>query len=125
MPLKSRLCFSVFVGAADRTGRGRFSSRRETALRNITKKYFPTGATILNAKGTWVDPASGEFVDEEARQILVCAPSRRSLRPWCQALLTALDQKELLVVQLGTAASFSARKPHARHKPLKRSATAS
>jgi hypothetical protein len=52
-------------------------------------------------------------VNEEARQVLVCAPSRHALRPWCEALLTALAQKELLIVQLGTATRFVARKSRA------------
>ena len=109
MTRKNQLCFSVFIGAADRTRRGRFSARRDAVVREITKNFFPSGATILDAKGTWFDPDSGEYIEEEARQILVCASSRRSLRPWCDALLQALDQKELLVVQLGTAVSFTAK----------------
>lgn len=125
MTRKSQLCFSVFVGAANRIGRGRFSSRRENILRDVTQKYFPQGATILNAKGTWLNPDTREFADEEARQVLVCAPSRAALRPWCEALMAALNQKELLVVQLGSATRFVAKKHHSRRVSQKTPASGS
>jgi hypothetical protein len=76
-------------------------------LRAITQRHFPEGFTILHADGGWFDPAAGRFVAEESRQILVCAPHRRRLRPWCDELARALKQKELLVVELGPAMTFS------------------
>ena len=44
---------------------------------------------------------------EESRQILVCAESLTRLRPWCRELAARLHQKELLVIELGTARKFS------------------
>jgi len=106
MTRKKRICFSVFIGAS----RPRFSAGREAMLREITERHFPDGASIVHAKGRWFDPERKAFVSEEARQVLVCASSRKALAPWCAELASALDQKEFMIVQLGNAFSFRAGK---------------
>lgn len=102
-------CFSLMLGARNTPGAGRrFRRVDEEQVRAITFRYFPDGFSIFNADGGWFDPARG-FIAEEARQILVCAHSVRALRRWCEELARALQQKELLVVELGPAFTFKAR----------------
>jgi hypothetical protein len=100
-------CFSLLLGARQTPGAGRrFSRRDDQVIRDLTFRYFPAGFTILNAAGGWFDPARKKFVEEDSRQILVCAERRAALRTWCEALAGALRQKELLVVELGPADAF-------------------
>ena len=102
-------CFSVLIGARHTPAGGKHFSRRDDAcIREITFRHFPDGFTVLNADGGWYDPARG-FIEEDSRQILICAPSRSALRDWCADLAGALKQQELLVVQSGPAATFRAR----------------
>jgi hypothetical protein len=102
-------CFSLILGARHTTASGpRFRAADERRVREITRRYFPGGFTILQASGGWFDPAQGRFIAEESRQIVVCATHRRRLQPWCAALAQALGQKELLVVELGAAIRFRA-----------------
>lgn len=116
-------CYSLLLGAR-RTpaGRRQFAAVDEARVRDITRKHFPEGFTVLHADGGWFDPATARFVAEESRQILVCARSPRRLRAWCEELARALRQKELLVVELGPAMSFRRATRHsAAIKPLRRS----
>jgi hypothetical protein len=83
----------------------RFRSADDLRIREITQRHFPEGFTILAARGGWFDPGSRRFVEEESRQILVCTPAGR-LGAWCRELARELHQKELLVVELGTARKF-------------------
>lgn len=100
-------CFSLLLGARQTPGAGRhFSRRDEKLIRELTFRHFPAGFTILNAGGGWFDPARKKFVEEDSRQILVCAQRRAALRKWCEALAAALHQEELLVVELGRADTF-------------------
>lgn len=101
-------CYSLILGARNSAAR-QFSRADERRVRDITARHFPEGFTILNADGGWFDPARGKFVREASRQILVCAPSLRRLRPWCRELGRALRQKELMVVELGPATLFQTR----------------
>ncbi len=96
-------CFSLLLGARNTPSGGkRFTRADEKRVRDITFRHFPEGFTILNAAGGWFDPKRG-FIAEESRQILVCARSVAGLRRWGTELAQALNQKELLVVELGPA----------------------
>jgi hypothetical protein len=100
-------CFSLILGARHTTATGpRFRATDERRVREITRRHFPDGFTILQASGGWFDPAQNRFIAEESRQVLVCAPNRRRLAPWCEELARALGQKELLVVEAGAALRF-------------------
>lgn len=99
-------CFSLMLGARHTAARGsRFRAADDRRIREITQRHFPNGFTVLKAAGAWFDPTAHRFVEEESRQILVCAPARR-LAPWCQELARELRQEELLVVELGRARRF-------------------
>ena len=103
-------CYSLILGARNTPSAGRrFKRADEEQIRAITFRHFPDGFTVLNADGGWFDPARG-FIEEDSRQILVCAPNLRALRPWCDELARALQQKELLVFALGPASTFKARR---------------
>jgi hypothetical protein len=106
-------CYSLMLGArrASKAGR-RFAAADDARVRAITQRYFPDGFTILRADGGWFDPVAGRFVAEESRQLLVSAPNPRKLRPWCDELARALNQKELFVVELGPAMTFRRRAGH-------------
>lgn len=100
-------CFSLILGARNTPAAGRqFSKEDDELIRGLTGRYFPGGFTILNAEGGWFDPGRKVFIEEAARQILICTPDTRALKAWCTALARALHQKELLVVELGTARTF-------------------
>jgi hypothetical protein len=102
-------CYSLLLGARNTAGAGRrFRKTDDARIHAITFRHFPDGFTVLNADGGWFDPARKHFVAEESRQIVVCATSRAALRRWCAELASALQQKELLVVELGPASSFKA-----------------
>jgi hypothetical protein len=97
-------CFSLILGARNTPSAGQnFSRHDDELIRAITFRHFAAGFTILNADGGWFDPCHGVFISEESRQILVCTSSKQRLRPWCEDLARALNQKELLVVELGRA----------------------
>lgn len=99
-------CFSVLLGARNTPRGGKHFSRGDDALiHKITFRHFPDGFTVLNADGGWYDPTRG-FIEEDSRQILICAPRRSSLRDWCTELAGAMKQKELLVVEIGPATTF-------------------
>ncbi len=107
-------CFSLILGARNTPGAGRrFSKADDEMIRELTARHFPDGFTILNADGGWFDPQQRVFVEEAARQVLICTSDRRTLRAWCAALAGALRQKELLVVELGVARTFRYRASHA------------
>jgi hypothetical protein len=104
-------CFSVILGARNTPKAGhKFARKDDELIRALTARFFPNGFTILNADGGWFDPRRAEFVEEEARQILVCTSDDRLLRDWCAAMAEALHQEECLVVELGIARSFRKRK---------------
>ena len=69
-------------------------------------RIFLDGFTILNADGGWFDPQERRFIEEESRQILVCARKRAPLRAWCRDLGKALAQREFLVLEIGNAAKI-------------------
>lgn len=99
-------CFSLLLGARNTPGAGQhFAPEDDERLREVTFRHFPAGFTVLNAEGGWFDPDRG-FIAEESRQILVCAPTLAAVRRWCRELAQVLRQKELLVVEMGTAATF-------------------
>ncbi len=110
-------CFSLILGARNTPAAGRrFSKADDELIREITARHFPDGFTILNADGGWFDPERQAFVEEAARQILICTSDRGALGAWCEGLAGALRQKELLVVELGVARTFRYRVsagPHA------------
>jgi hypothetical protein len=92
-------CYSLLLGA--RNARRTFSRNDDARVRAITLRHFPTGFTILNSAGAGYDPARRRFIMEQSRQILVCSSSVRRLRRWARELAAALNQHELLVVELG------------------------
>lgn len=100
-------CYSLLLGARNTPARGKRFSRKDDALiREITFRHFPNGFTILNADGGWYDPQERAFVEEESRQLLVCTDRAPALRLWCAELAAALQQDELLVVEVGRAVRF-------------------
>jgi hypothetical protein len=104
-------CFSLILGARNTSAAGtRFLKRDDALIRSLTARHFPDGFTILAADGGWFDPARKAFVEEASRQILVCSRKQASIRAWCADLAHALNQKELLVVELGIARTFRYRK---------------
>ena len=109
-------CYSLLLGARNTPAAGkRFTRNDEERIREITFRHFPDGFTILNADGGWFDPQRG-FVEEESRQILVCAASMQALRRWCNELAVGLSQKELLVVEQGPASVFKRSRRRLRPK---------
>lgn len=104
-------CYSLLLGARNTpAATQRFSRQDDASIRDITFRHFPEGFTVLNADGGWFDPSVKEFIEEESRQVLVCAADRRQLRAWCHELAAALKQKELLVVELGSATTYRFRR---------------
>lgn len=100
-------CYSLLLGARNTPqGSTRFSAEDDEHLRTITFRYFRDGFTILNADGGWFDPGKKAFIEEESRQILVCATRAGKLRAWCEELARTLGQTELLVVEHGPATTF-------------------
>lgn len=100
-------CFSLILGARNTPTAGKkFSKGDDAAIRDITSRHFPDGFTVLNADGAWFDRETRKFVDEESRQLLVCTDRRADLNAWCRELGRALQQKELLIVELGRASTF-------------------
>lgn len=100
-------CYSLILGARNTPAGGkRFSARDDRVIRAVTFRFYPAGFTILKSSGGWFDPDARKFKEEESRQILVCGEDRARLRPWCQALAEALQQRELLAVELGPAFTF-------------------
>lgn len=103
-------CYSVMLGANRvRSERRTFSREDEALIRELTARHFPEGYTILNAEGGWFDPSRGRFIKEASRQILICTADRRRVRRWGHELGAALRQKELLIVQLGSATTLKVR----------------
>ncbi len=103
-------CFSLLLGARNTpASQAKFAREDEELLREVTTKHFPDGFTVLNAEGGWFDPRRGRFVEEESRQIIVCAPSRRPLRAWLEELAAAMRQAELIVVEMGRATTYRVR----------------
>ena len=103
-------CYSLLLGARNTpAATARFSADDEASIRTITFRHFPEGFTVLNADGGWFDPSKRSFVKEQSRQILICTSQPRKLAAWCEELAAALKQDELLVVELGRAATFTAR----------------
>ena len=110
-------CFSLILGARNTPTAGKkFSKRDDAAIRDITARHFPDGFTVLNADGAWFDRETRKFIEEESRQLLVCAAHRANLHRWCQELGAALQQKELLIVELGGASPFIVKAAGSRRK---------
>jgi hypothetical protein len=108
--MPAQKCFSLLLGARNTPTAGKhFTQADEEQIRSITFRYFSNGFTILNATGGWFDPAQKRFIEEDSRQILVCAASLRSLRRWLDELARALHQRELLVIEVGPAVAFGSR----------------
>jgi len=94
--------WSLLIGARHvHPGGRRFSRADDRRLQRITAEHFPTGYTILEARGGWFDPAVGRFVREESRQVLVASDSVRTVTRWAAALGAALRQRELLLIKVG------------------------
>lgn len=97
-------CYSLLLGA--RNPRRTFSRRDDALVRDLTRRHFPTGFTILNCTGAGYDPLRRRFVLEQSRQILVSAVSAAKVRRYARALATALNQHELLMIEFGRARSI-------------------
>jgi hypothetical protein len=111
-------CYSLILGARNTPKAGKkFSKADDKSIREITSRHFPGGFTILNADGAWFDPQTGKFVEEQSRQLLVCARRRTELYAWSRELGTALKQKELLVVEMGPASMFSVKPLRTKKSP--------
>ena len=96
--------YSLLVGSNN--ARGYFLRRDDQLLREITARHFPQGFTIMNAAGSWYDPSAKTFRKEEAREVLICTRRPAKLRKWCTELGRALRQKELLLIEVGSATRF-------------------
>lgn len=104
-------CFSLLLGARNTpAATAKFSAKDEAGLREVTFRHFPEGFTILNADGGWFDPEKKKFIEEQSRQILICTSDSKKLAAWCDELRAELKQDELLVVELGRASTFPARR---------------
>jgi len=100
-------CFSLLLGARNTPAAGKhFTPADDEQIRSLTFRHFPAGFTILHASGGWFEPTRKRFVEEDSRQILVCTSDVRSLRPWLDDLAGALQQKELLVIELGKPMTY-------------------
>jgi hypothetical protein len=100
-------CFSLLLGARNTPSAGKhFTPADDEQIRSLTFRHFPAGFTILNASGGWFDPTHKRFVEEDSRQILVCTSDVRSLRPWLDDLASALQQNELLLIELGKSVTY-------------------
>lgn len=96
--------YTLLIGA--RNNRRRFRRKDQNLLEKITARHFPEGFTILDASGAWYDASQTTFHREQARQVLICTSTPRKLSAWCRELGEALGQKELLVIEAGTARRF-------------------
>jgi hypothetical protein len=95
-------CYSLLLGSRNTPSAGRrFAPRDDALVRSITAGHFPGGFTILNGFGAWYDASRRRFTSEESRQILICGGSLRAVRKWSRELAHALQQKELLILELG------------------------
>lgn len=103
--------WSVLIGARQIRGRRRFSRTDDRLLQSITAEHFPSGYTILEARGGWFDPTRRSFVREDSRQIQITSRAPARVRAWAKALSAALQQKELLLVQMGVARKITLRPP--------------
>ena len=101
--------WSVLIGARQMRRGRRFSQADDRLLQTITAEHFPSGYTILEARGGWFDPSTRRFVREDSRQILITSRSARRIRAWGKALGNALRQKELLLAQMGVARKIKLR----------------
>ena len=105
-------CWSLLIGSRRLRGRGRvFSAQDDRLVQRITAKHFPDGYTILHASGGWFDPSARKFVQEESRQVLICSATLALVRRWGRELGAALQQKELLIVELGRSVELKIRGP--------------
>ena len=96
------ICYSLTIGSRNSVNAAaRFSVKDQETIQRITAQHFPLGSTILEASGTWFDPVARTFVREESRQILVCAAAREDLKGWYNELCYAMQQKSLMLVELG------------------------
>jgi hypothetical protein len=93
-------CYAVLLGS--RNGRG-FSARDDRKLQSITRNYFPEGFTIIETKGGWWNPEANTFVRETSRQIQVCSEKRKAVQTWARMLGRELNQKEILLLKVGSA----------------------
>ena len=108
--MRPQKCFSLLLGARNTPSAGQhFARSDDERIRSLTFRHFSNGFTILNATGGWFDPTQKRFVEEDSRQIMVCASGIRSLRRWLDDLARALNQKELLVIEVGPATTFKVR----------------
>lgn len=97
-------CFSLTLGARNSgANKNRFRPADELSIRTITARYFPEGFSILNVKGGWFDPARNKFIKEESRQIWVSTARLKAVKPWARKLAATLNQKEIILVELGRA----------------------
>ena len=100
-------CFSLLLGVRNTPGAGKtFTSKDDEKIRSLTFRHFPARFTSLNANGGWFDPVQKRFIEEESRQIMVCATGIRALKNWLEELAGLLKQKELLVIEVGAATTF-------------------
>ena len=99
--------YSVLIGS--RNASGHFARDDEKLIQEITARHFPEGFTILVADGGWYDASAKVFRREAAREILVCTQHGRRTGAWCRELAQALGQKEILLIESGTAKRFRLR----------------
>ena len=101
--------YSVLIGSPNNTRR--FSRRAEQTLQTITARHFPDGFTILDAKGAWYDPARRTFRKEDARQVVVTTPQPARLHRWCRELGAALNQQEVVLLEIGRSTRIRVKPP--------------
>jgi hypothetical protein len=81
----------------------------EFVARAVTPR-FPDGFTVLDAAGTWRDPASGATVREQTKLVIVAAPADGDLGDRLGAVTAAyrarFDQASVGIVTRAACAAF-------------------
>jgi hypothetical protein len=101
-------CFSLIIGSRNTPGAAaKFRKRDDKTIQDITKRHFPMGSTIVKNSGSWLNPATGLFIDEESRQVLVCANASSELKGWYNQICYAMQQDALMLIELGPVSFIS------------------
>ena len=68
MPLTA---YNILIGARNDDPQKTWGAKEDNVLINVLKRYFPSGFTIAESKGYWVEPSDGSLGYETSRIIYV------------------------------------------------------